>query len=533
MQKEKKKKTMSSEDPEKTSTDSIFGGGQRQHKPTMLSSLNLSSRTRPSGKRASSSSRPKTTYQLAHPPMHQRLKRLRIRPRVFLQLQQTSHTPRPIPMLDVVPWYSFWSTIGHYGKLPPSMVRAKYGRDLVVVRSELFEKTVSGILDSSWDYSEDAEDGDAREVVATLSQQNGRGGGAAGGDSSGKAEIRLVHGPAWEASVLENGIYEFTARTPSGVQIARWVPRAAKKNRASGAASTLMHGAQGGGKRFTFSVIDPTTRRHPVIASMTRNCIKVFDTYSQPAGSRDVFVPARRSSLSGESDQVDDDVPVDRPSVVETDDDLRTLIVVTGILVAFREGWSPIFSYDDDTGVARSSSASFSHGNTTTSDDHERHREEPLSSPTGGGEEADNNDRKKRELSLSKKLPRRSHSTASALTADHRRATAPAAAEGAGTRPRRYSTALLLSSALSGQRNADSGAGSGDGGGSSSPDINPRPRLSKVDLKSTTRRLERGLSTRSMPDSSRDGMPNSSTKGRRRHRLSSLLDLFTRRRPQH
>ena len=504
---------------------------QQQQQQKLAGKMSSSSRTR------KSSSRPKTLYQLAHPPLHRHLKRLRIRPRVLLQLQQTSHSPRPIPVLDVIPWYGFKSLIGHH-RLPPSVIKARRGlsnRDLVIVRSELFEKTVSGILDKSWNYSDEAgerDDDDAREIVATV-RQHSQGGGGAGVENArlkAEVEVRLVHGPAWEATVLDNGVYEFTANTRDGLQILRWVPRAAKKNSRTRGASVNSSSSEQAGKRFTFSVIDPSTRRHPVIASMTCSCIEVSDSYSKPAS---VF--ARR--LSGKSDPSDD---ISR-SVVETDDDLRTLIVVTGIWVAFKEGWSPIFSYRDGltrsaSTMTRSSSDSFRNNNNNNNDNDNNMPEDQeqtapgVSSSTGGEETW------KRELIIPKKSgsPRRSNSTGSALKerTDRRSFSSPTAAEGAtaDTQSKRHSSAFL-SSGVSTEANPNAGGGVSFATPQEPPtDGNPRPRLSKVDLKSTNGRLERGLSTRSTPVSSRDVTPSpTTTKGKRHRRLSSLFYLFTKR----
>ena len=384
------------------------GGGNGNDGQSPSSKMNRSggsTRGRPSAK---SSSKPKTSYQLAHPPWHQFHKRLRIRPRVLLQLQQTSQTPRPIPMLDVMPASSLAGR-PVIGRRLPSVIKTKDGlglNDLIVARSELFDKTVSGILDKNLGLSasegeeEEDENASSREVVATICRIYREG-------YKGKAEIRLVNGPVWEATPLENGSYEFTANTPNGVQIVRWVPRAAKSNR-------FAFAQDGEGQRFTFSVIDPTTRRHPVIASMTQRSVEVFDRYTKTTGHNNTFFSTHRPSLSGDSDASNADLPMD-PSVQETDDDLRTLIILTGIWVAFKEGWSQIFNYDDNSQcVSRSSSTSRKNNNNNTSTTAEGEDKEQIApSPIGGGGQDQKGDINKPRKYGS--LTRRSNSTGSAL----------------------------------------------------------------------------------------------------------------------
>jgi hypothetical protein len=76
--------------------------------------------------------------------------------------------------------------------------------------------------------------------------------------------------------------------------------------------------------------------------------------------------------MSVVSDMSDNEMPVDTNGVVILDDELRTLIIVTGIWVAFREGWSHNFNYADPVAapngkglVSPTSSAKYSSPTTT------------------------------------------------------------------------------------------------------------------------------------------------------------------------
>ncbi|CAI7664834.1 unnamed protein product [Penicillium manginii] len=283
------------------------------------------------------STRPKTSYQLAHPASHARHKRLRLRPRLLLQLQQVSQTPRPLPILDILPSTIYNSLLA--GKFP-ALFRGRNGlgpNDLVIVMSELYERTVSSIPEKAPKF--EAENHDHREVVATICQMLQE-----DAHLKGKAEICLNFGPIWEATPLPSGSYEFVARTENGLRVMRWALRAGKSRRSSSVHPVTQSREEG--KRFTFSVIDPHTRRHPVIASMTRNQLEVFDEYSADVRSN-TGPTTPTSAMSVISDLSDTETPIESNDLITLDDGLRTLIITTSIWVAFREGWSPNFSYRD------------------------------------------------------------------------------------------------------------------------------------------------------------------------------------------
>ncbi|KAL4932261.1 uncharacterized protein BDV17DRAFT_217890 [Aspergillus undulatus] len=275
-----------------------------------------------------SPSRPKTVYQLAHPATNARHKRLKLRPKLLLQLQQVSATSRPLPVYDVLPSTLFMPKVAR--KLP-AILCGKRGlgpNDLIVTTSDLYQG--DGV---DKNVSSDEEE-DHNEVVATICQPYKE-----DALSKGKAEICLNTGTVLEATPLPNGSYEFTANTDSGLVITRWVRRGPKKRRLSAPPGSV---GPEDTRRFTFSVIDPTTRRHPVIASMAHNHLEIFDKYSLPSTAPS----SPTSAISVISDVSEMDLPLDQ-QVMETDENLRLLITVTSIWVAFREGWSHNFRYND------------------------------------------------------------------------------------------------------------------------------------------------------------------------------------------
>ena len=275
------------------------------------------------------SARPKTIYQLAHPASRACHRRFRIRPKLLLQLQQVSQIPRPLPILDVLPSTVF---LPRLARKFPTIFRGKDGlgpNDLIIVASDLYEQ--AGV-DQAVGSEHDDDEEEHQEVVATICQLL-----TDEALSKGKAEICLNQGPVWEATPLPNGSYEFAAQTSQGVQILRWVLRGAKNRRTS---APIGSPVQTESKRFTFSVINPNTRRHPVLATMTRNHLEVFDEYSIPATVSSSLPTSAMSMVSDGSD----DISSDR---ITLDKELRILIIITSIWVGFREGWSHNFRYND------------------------------------------------------------------------------------------------------------------------------------------------------------------------------------------
>ncbi|KAJ5107981.1 hypothetical protein N7456_004656 [Penicillium angulare] len=291
--------------------------------------------------------RKKTSYQIAYPASHARHKRLKIRPKLLLQLQQISNTPRPIPVLDVLPSTLYRPRLA---RKFPAMFRGKNGlgpNDLIIVMSELYELAAQKSTHAETD------DHDHRELIATICQ-------ILQDDAlqKGKAEICLNFGPIWEATPLSTGSYEFVARTETGTQVMRWALRAGRNRRYSAQSSSEPREDT---KRFTFSVIDPTTRQHPVIASMTRNQLEVFDHYSAlvRSGTGPTTPSSNMSVISDLSENEGaQDATNPNASIIKIDDELRTLIIVTSIWVAFREGWSHNFTYGDQIASPTKSVAS-------------------------------------------------------------------------------------------------------------------------------------------------------------------------------
>ncbi|KAB2574562.1 hypothetical protein DBV05_g6812 [Lasiodiplodia theobromae] len=265
--------------------------------------------------------RPKTNYALAHPPP--RVGPLHLRPKVLLQLHQSSANSRPKPAFEAVPSTTFAPRLKrkfrrvfkHRDRLGPD--------DVVVVRA--------GDYGGADDHSDSDEDLDAREVIGVVCFNI----------RDERTEICMDDDTVWEATFMQNGGYEFVATDEHGLQSkARWVPKAQGK-RKSANGSQLDNAAED--RKFTFSTISPDRRRHPVIATMTKAGIDVWDQYSIPPQTN-VASPLSPTFSDAAASQSLTDSSEPRP-LLTTDETLRKFILVSAIWVAFREKWSTVFRY--------------------------------------------------------------------------------------------------------------------------------------------------------------------------------------------
>lgn len=287
----------------------------------------------------------KTCFQLAHPPPAiKHRQRFSIRPKVLLQLQQISGATRPIPILEVLPSIVFAPKLARKFL---SVFKGKDGLgadDLLVVSSQSYNSPSlqKGKLDDITEEDSWA----TREVVAAICQPKKR-----EANSEHIIELCLNHGPVWEASPLPNGAYEFVSMDENGNRtVARWVPRRQLTRRQShnghGKPETSSAEQQ---RKFTFSIINPNSRRHPVIATLYRSSIEIWDRYSIPSNmnspSSSIFkqMPVSTDGLPTRFEE--SEIPT-TTTMIETDEYMRNLIVISGIFVAFQEGYSPNFQYE-------------------------------------------------------------------------------------------------------------------------------------------------------------------------------------------
>ncbi len=301
------------------------------------------------GKRSTMAS--KTSFQLAHPPPTIRHRHcLSFRPKILLQLQQISDATRPIPILDVIASAVF---APKWARKSPGVFKGKDGLgadDLVIVNSQNYRS--SDNMKGQRGTASDGDSWDAREVVAAICQPRKKATGM-----EHRTEIRLNHGAMWEASPLSTGAYEFVSVDEKGNKmVARWVPRRSLIRRQTYNGHESANLPRADQRRFTFSIINPDSRRHPVIATLSRSSIDISDHYSVPAGmsrarslpSSYNHVPVAPLSPKAGSNGTESS----KMGTIETDECLRNLIMITGIWVAFREGFSSNFRCGRATGSA-------------------------------------------------------------------------------------------------------------------------------------------------------------------------------------
>jgi hypothetical protein len=290
----------------------------------------------------------KSKFILAHPPPITRAKqRLCTRPRMILQLQQVSKTSRPLPAFDVVASTAFAS---RFTRSVPGVRRSEkcLSTDtLALVRSDTYWRHLVADDHISSTLADETTN-EHRDILGTISYAK-----RAKDAASHPAQICINNGLIWGASCLKNGVYEFSGKNHNGLKV-RWVSR---RTRGTSGNQKFLSGSasQISAPRFTFSIMNPTSRRHPVIATLTRDKkLDILDRFPRVTSSTSASFPS--SSLhSPASSEFSSDISYfdgrteDDPTYIETDEALQTLIILTGIWVMSTEGWSEVFSTSSDT----------------------------------------------------------------------------------------------------------------------------------------------------------------------------------------
>ncbi|KFH46130.1 hypothetical protein ACRE_030890 [Hapsidospora chrysogenum ATCC 11550] len=290
-------------------------------------------------RRRKRSPRKTTRFALGHPAPRLLTKQRRLvqfRPRLLLQLQQV-YDHRPIPAFDILPSSTVAGTviIPRLAKRFPRIFRAKPNLcpdDLLVVRSEDYLCGLDG--------GDGREEGvDDRELVAVVSPLPDSGGS--------DAEIIMGDGSIWMTSHMPNGSYEFTRVDDGGIKTtARWVrkPYRPSKQASISTETSPSPSPSPTEKRWTFSIIDPTTRRHPIMGVLTPQELAVYDTYSTMSASSGIRPPTRPfsanlSSTGGATSPAPNQTRGERSTEV-VPEEYRQLMTVTASWIALRhEGW--------------------------------------------------------------------------------------------------------------------------------------------------------------------------------------------------
>ncbi|KAK2041115.1 hypothetical protein LZ31DRAFT_21917 [Colletotrichum somersetense] len=297
-------------------------------------------------KRSRRAARQTTNYLLAYPPPKLRTKQRRfvqIRPRLLLQLQQLSNDKRPMPAIDVLPSSMIAGTVilPRLARQFPKMfgVKGQLGMNgLILAKSEDYD-TPADVSDS------DEKDLDKRDLVAVISPVARREGERR--DSSDQTEIVLADGSVWTATQTSNGSYDFVHVDEAGqTTTARWVRRNARPL-STATCTSVPAPAPASEYKFTFSILDPELRRHPVMATLTPANLEILDNYTTVSQSSARYPPTRPLStdLCGENEPWTPPSPALSSTKREShpvDEATRILITVSSVWVSLRhgQGWA-------------------------------------------------------------------------------------------------------------------------------------------------------------------------------------------------
>ncbi|KAJ6438905.1 Diacylglycerol pyrophosphate phosphatase 1 [Purpureocillium lavendulum] len=289
-----------------------------------------------------------TRFALAHPAPQLRTKQrmlVQIRPRLLLQLQEVGDR-RAIPAFDVIPSSLIAGTliIPRLAKRFPRMFGAKpelAQDDVLVVRSDDYELSTPASPSQPKRASRDLDNKDVLAVIGPGSQE-----------SSNSAEIVLDDGSTWLANLMANGSYEFTHVDEFGsTYTARWVRRVVTSKRNSSASmgastptSVASHASHPVEHKWTFSIIDPSSKRHPIMGSLTSESVEIYDTYTTLSTSSGRYPPTRSFSaeVSGSTwDQAPHPAPRrDERSTAKVTREQKRLMLATATWISLhRQGW--------------------------------------------------------------------------------------------------------------------------------------------------------------------------------------------------
>ncbi|KAG5917793.1 hypothetical protein E4U42_007109 [Claviceps africana] len=290
--------------------------------------------------------RKSTRYAVAQPAPQLRTKQrhlFQIRPRVLLQLQEIGDR-RAIPAFDLVPSHLVVGTL-----ILPKLVKrfprifhanSQLGQnDVLLVRSDDYGSAPTGFSTLlSSDGRGAHHDKDVCAVISALPTGCGE-----------LAEIVMDDGSSWVASVMANGSYEFTSVDQDGeTTTARWVRRSitgARNSFLSTEQSSAKAGLQDSAQdpRWTFSMIDPSSRRHPIMGSLTPEILEVYEDYTTLSTSSGRFPPSRFSSpdVTGSGRQsYPAGVAADSRGTIQVRHEQKALIIATASWIRLhQQGW--------------------------------------------------------------------------------------------------------------------------------------------------------------------------------------------------
>ncbi|KAI1503501.1 hypothetical protein F5X99DRAFT_106236 [Biscogniauxia marginata] len=281
--------------------------------------------------------RKSTNYVLAQPPPKLRNKQriIHIRPKLLLQVQQLSAGQRPRPAIDVYPASAITGSIfAPLLKRFPRIARTKRElgiQDVMLVRSEDY-----GSQAPESDSDGDEDNIKSRDLLAILTPLR----------TEDKAEIVLADGTVWVATPRVSGnncSYEFVSVDSHGnTTTARWVRKQIVSKSLPTTPTTTappVTKMQPPDYKFTFSIIDPNCRRHPIMATLTNSSFEILDSYTTVSQSANRYPPT--STLLSSPSLASDEKPNRDRMTQQVEEWQKSFISISAIWVALRHGWAP------------------------------------------------------------------------------------------------------------------------------------------------------------------------------------------------
>lgn len=316
--------------------------------------------------------RKSTRFALAQPPPQLRTKQrmlVQLRPRLVLQLQEIGQK-RTLPAFDVVPATHLAGTVilPALRKRFPRLFRSNPNlglNDLVIVRSEDFTSF------NARSTNNDADDGvDQREVLAIISPDSQ--------EIGTSAEIVFADGSIWTMRSLANHSFDVVRVDGPGQQVtARWAKKPQPARRTSSTSVEMSTGTIAADPKWTFSIMDPSARRHPIMGILTHETLEVYDSYTTLSSSSGRYPPTR--PFAPEISPPDaTEAGVKPRTTIPVNDQQKILMMVTSAWINLSEqGWpasmSPRLSrtlhqhrYSGSDALPRSQTFSTSHRRTSS-----------------------------------------------------------------------------------------------------------------------------------------------------------------------
>ncbi|KAK2074568.1 hypothetical protein P8C59_008764 [Phyllachora maydis] len=230
-----------------------------------------------------------TTFHLGYPaPKLLSKKKVvqKVLPRLVLQLQRVFEDGRSRPVLEVFPATRIAGPVmaPRMAQRFPGIFRVKHQLcydDLVLVQRDAHGLTV----DEQAGVGDDGESLEDRKLLGVFSPLK----------NSDAAEIVLEDGAVWTATPSRTGSYDFVHVDAQGnMTTARWAKRSLMSTSpitSSPVTAAASPSAQEA--RFTFSMINPLSRRHAVMATLTNTSLNVQDSYASVSASHSRYPPSR------------------------------------------------------------------------------------------------------------------------------------------------------------------------------------------------------------------------------------------------